>query len=210
MTDYKASNKPETKPNTAIECSEVLSEGHSEGDCEGRSDTHGDEEMYFSYADYKIEDWLAFGLFWLLAITVFSQFISRYVFSAPLGWTEEVARYQLICLGFIGGCIGIRKNTHIFVALFHRWLPISISHVLYKVIAGINVLFIGTLAYFAMQITPLLHIHKMASVELPISVLYGIIFASLLIMLLRSVQFLVKIFTHPNTLNNEFDPASCD
>lgn len=161
------------------------------------SDFHHEDEDDFSYANYRIEDWIAFILFWALAITVFSQFLSRYVFSAPLGWTEEVARYQLVCLGFIGACIGIRNNSHIFVSLFHRWMPQSLSRLIYIGIAFFNVGFIATLAYFAWQIIPQLHIHKMASIPLPISFLYGAIFASLLIMLLRSGQFLIHLFNSP-------------
>ena len=152
MTDYKQSNNQETM---------------------GTSDITQDDEV-FSYQDYRIEDWLTFILFWLLAFTVFSQFISRYVFSSPLGWTEELARYQLVCLGFMGGTMGVRKNSHIFVSIFHRWMPKILSEFIYNVIALCNVLFLLTLAYFAWQIIPLIHIHKMASLPVSIGVLYGI------------------------------------
>lgn len=174
------------------------------------SDFHHEDDEIFSYANYRIEDWVAFVLFWILALTVFSQFLSRYVFSAPLGWTEEVARYQLVCLGFIGACIGIRNNSHIFVSLFHRWMPLALSRVIYRVIAFFNVIFIASLAYFAWQIAPQLHIHKMASIPLPISVLYGAVFASLLVMLLRSSQFLIQLMKQPKMLNTPSAPTSCD
>ncbi|WP_143873198.1 TRAP transporter small permease [Catenovulum sediminis] len=182
MTDYKTSNSSNEPQNRAASA---------------QIDFQHEDDTVFNYADYKFEDWIAFILFWILAVTVFSQFISRYVFSAPLGWTEEVARYQLICLGFMGGCIGVRRNTHIFVALFHRWMPTKLSTLLYQTIAVFNVIFITALAYFAWQIIPLLHIHKMASIPLPISVLYGVIFASLLIMLARSYQYLFNIISNP-------------
>ncbi|WP_111977140.1 TRAP transporter small permease [Algibacillus agarilyticus] len=189
MNDYKTLNDPESQQ---------------------VSDFHHEDDEVFSYANYRIEDWIALILFWALALTVFSQFVSRYVFSAPLGWTEEVARYQLVCLGFIGGCMGIRNNSHIFVSLFHQWMPERLSVVIYKVIGCFNVVFIAMLAYSAWQIIPLLHIHKMASISLPISVLYGVVFASLLIMLLRSSQFLIQLFNPSHTTNNTQAPTSCD
>lgn len=151
-----------------------------------------EHESPFNFADYKIEDWIAFILFWVLALTVFSQFVSRYVFSAPLGWTEEVARYQLICLGFIGGCMGVRKNSHIYVELFQRWMPNTLATWVRHLIAFLNTGFIALLAYFAWQMMPLLHIHQMASLPLPISILYGVIFAALLIMFIRSLLFLFR------------------
>lgn len=147
---------------------------------------------------YLLEDYFALSLFWLLAITVFTQLFSRFLLSVPMGWTEEVARYQLICLGFIGACMAIRKNTHIYVVLFHRYLPSTLSLRLKQFIALFNPLFIALLATFAWQIMSKLHIHKMASLDLPISVLYGFIFASLLIMLLRSLQFLKCALSHPH------------
>ena len=163
------------------------------------------EEQPTPIADYKIEDWLAFILFWALAITVFSQFISRYLLSSPLGWTEELARYQLVCLGFLGSCIGIRNNSHIFVILFHRWIPITWSKWLFKIIAIGNLLMLILLAYFAWQIIPLIHIHKMASIDVPVSVLYGAILGSLVIMVLRSGQQVIQRFSSKPSSTNHFE-----
>ena len=197
MTDYKTSNSSATN---LAKGSAAHSTPYS---TKSATEFHIEEDESFSYQDYKIEDWLAFILFWLLALTVFSQFVSRYIFSAPLGWTEEIARYQLICLGFIGSCIGIRKNSHIFVALFHHYIPLKLSQTLYQLIAVFNLVFIACLAFFAWQIMPKLHIHKMASIDMPISVLYGIIFGSLLIMLMRSGQFLFQAITKPEQLTQQ-------
>lgn len=157
-------------------------------DCKTSNETDDDQP---SMAEYKFEDWLAFILFWALAITVFSQFLSRYVLSSPLGWTEELARYQLVCLGFLGSCIGIRNNSHIFVMLFHQWMPKAWSHFMYKVIAVFNLIILMFLAYFAWLIIPLIHIHKMASLDVPVSVLYGAVLGSLVIMVIRSGQHVI-------------------
>lgn len=197
MTDYKPSN------NQLKEQMQTPAENHE-------SAFHIEEDDNFSYSNYKIEDWLAFILFWLLALTVFSQFLSRYVFSSPLGWTEELARYQLVCLGFIGSCIGIRNNTHIFVMLFHRWIPLKLSHNIYRAIALFNVIFLITLAYFAWQIIPLISIHQMASLPVSVSVLYGIVLGSLCIMVFRSGQFLFNILTTPASEKADDVLTSCD
>lgn len=168
------------------------------------------EDEPFSFSNYRAEDWLAFVLFWLLALTVFSQFISRYVFDSPLGWTEEIARYQLVCLGFIGSCIGVRNNTHIFVSLFHRWLPEKMSHNIYVFVALCNVVFFALLAFFAWQIIPLISIHKMASLPISVSVLYGLIFGSLLILVFRSLQYFIQVLRSSTPVNPDDVFTSCD
>ena len=35
-----------------------------------------DEEVDISH--YRVEDWIAFGIFWVLAIVIFYQFFTRY------------------------------------------------------------------------------------------------------------------------------------
>src|SRR5205823_11646107 len=69
-----------------------------------------DEEIT---VEHHPEDWLAFLVFWSLAFIVFLQFFTRYVLNDSLAWTEEIARYGLMWLTFIGGAVVTRKNSHI-------------------------------------------------------------------------------------------------
>src|SRR6266498_5141763 len=73
-----------------------------------------DEEVVI---EHHLEDWLAFVLFWALAIIVFLQFFTRYILNDSLAWTEEIARYGLMSLAFIGGAVVTRKKAHIAVEL---------------------------------------------------------------------------------------------
>src|SRR3954452_22998564 len=73
-----------------------------------------DEEVII---EHHPEDWIAFVLFWALAIIVFLQFFTRYIMNDSLSWTEEIARYGLMSLTFIGGAVVTRKKAHIAVEL---------------------------------------------------------------------------------------------
>ena len=80
-----------------------------------------DEEIDLS--DTIAEGWIALALFWLLALTVFYQFVTRYVVNDSASWTEEVARYMLIGVVFVGAAIGVAKNNQIQVDFFYRHMP---------------------------------------------------------------------------------------
>ncbi len=67
-----------------------------------------DEEVVI---EHHPEDWIAFVLFWALAIIVFLQFFTRYILNDSLSWTEEIARYGLMSLAFIGGAVVTRKKA---------------------------------------------------------------------------------------------------
>ena len=72
---------------------------------------------------YGWEDWVSFALFWTLAGIVFYQVFTRYVLNDAAGWTEEIARYLLVAVTFLGGAMAVRRNTHIQVDFVYRFLP---------------------------------------------------------------------------------------
>ena len=52
------------------------------------------------------EAWVAVVFFWILGLTVFYQFFTRYVLNDSASWTEEIARYLLIGTVFTGATLG--------------------------------------------------------------------------------------------------------
>lgn len=61
--------------------------------------------------EHRLEDWIAFGVFWAMAVIVFLQFFTRYVLNDSLAWTEEIARYALIWITFIGAAVVVRRTA---------------------------------------------------------------------------------------------------
>lgn len=47
----------------------------------------------------------------------------RYVMQSPFMWTEEVARYLLVWMGFIAINIALRQDLHIKVELLPKFVP---------------------------------------------------------------------------------------
>ena len=58
----------------------------------------------------------------MVAVTL-AQVIFRYVISAPLPWSEELARYCFVWIVFLGGAIGFSRGIHLGVDLFVNLLP---------------------------------------------------------------------------------------
>ena len=81
------------------------------------------EDEAVDLAVYRWEDWASLALFATLAFIVFYQVFTRYVMNDPAGWTEEIARYFLVAIVFIGAAMSVRKNNHIQVDYFYRLIP---------------------------------------------------------------------------------------
>jgi C4-dicarboxylate transporter DctQ subunit len=61
----------------------------------------------------------------LLAATyvLFQGVVLRYVFNYAFSWTEEVVRYSIVWLVFLGGSIAARRGAHISMDIAVVYLP---------------------------------------------------------------------------------------
>lgn len=54
----------------------------------------------------------------------------RYVMQSPFMWTEEVARYLLVWMGFIAISIALRQDKHIKVEVLDKLVPALVGSVI--------------------------------------------------------------------------------
>jgi TRAP-type C4-dicarboxylate transport system permease small subunit len=143
-------------------------------------------------SDYRWEDWVTLGVFWLLALDVFYQFFTRYVLASSAAWTEEIARYLLIVVCFLGSSMGVRRNTHIHVEFLYRYLPASAGRV---VSTAVDLVRLGFLAYatvLAVQLVPRMQNLQMTVVDLPMSYVYALVAAGFVLMTYRAAVLTVQ------------------
>lgn len=135
------------------------------------------------------EAWLALGIFWLLGATVFYQFFTRYVLNDSAAWTEEISRYLLIGVVFIGAAIGVVRNHHIHVDFFYRHMPRRLGRVLATAVDLARIAFFATavvLTWLMMQ--RLGSTSRMTLVDLPMNVVYAVCLFGFAVMAWRSVE----------------------
>jgi len=70
-------------------------------------------------------EYLSVALFMALVLIVFANVIMRYVFSAPLFWSDEIARYTFIWFCFLGALIALKRRKHFAIDYFVGLLPSS-------------------------------------------------------------------------------------
>ena len=140
--------------------------------------------------EHHFEDWLAFVIFWVLAIVVFAQFFTRYVLNDSLAWTEEIARYLLMWVTFIGAAIAMRRRTNIAVEMLEHFLPERFAPLLRAAIDIITVGFLACLAWFSLTIVDRMQIQRMTIIDVSMSVVYAGVSLGVFLMLFRAVQAL--------------------
>jgi TRAP-type C4-dicarboxylate transport system permease small subunit len=143
-----------------------------------------DEEIVI---EHHFEDWLAFALFWGLASIVFLQFFTRYILNDSLAWTEEIARYGLMAVTFVGAAMVTRRNSHIAVVLLTEMLPAGPARLLRALIDLITFGFLALLAYFSVLIVQRMQFQRMTVIDLPMSLVYGAVAFGCFLMFLRQL-----------------------
>jgi TRAP-type transport system small permease protein len=135
------------------------------------------------------ENWIAFALFWALAFIVFLQFFTRYILNDSLSWTEEIARYGLMWLAFIGGAVVTRKKTHIAVELLGNLMkPSLLRTALFAAVDFVTLGFLALLAWFSIAIVGRMQSQTMTVFDLPMSYVYAGVAFGCFLMLIRQVQ----------------------
>ncbi len=138
-------------------------------------------------SDTPMEAWASVLLFWALAGVVFTQFFTRYFLNDSASWTEEIARYLLIGVVFVGASIGVAKNNHIQVDLLYRYLPAGVSRVLATLVDVLRVGFFGSMTVYTVQMMQKMGNYQMTIIDLPMNIVYGVVLFGFAAMTLRSV-----------------------
>lgn len=133
-------------------------------------------------------------LFWVLAFVVFLQFFTRYVLNDSLGWTEEIARYLLIGVTFVGAIAAVRRESHIAVELLYRWVPRPLRIALQVFVDIVSLVFFASMTWLCSQLAQRTF-QKMVSIDVPKSTLYWIVTACFAGMTIYALIVLVRHLT---------------
>jgi TRAP-type C4-dicarboxylate transport system permease small subunit len=138
------------------------------------------------------EDWLALAMFWVLAAVVFIQFFTRYALNDSAGWTEEIARYLLICTVFVGASISVRKNNHIQVDVFYRFMPFPVARFFSTAVDAIRIAFFGYAAWLTGVLISKIGSSRMAIIDWPIGIVYAAVLFGFVMMCYRAARVAIE------------------
>jgi TRAP-type C4-dicarboxylate transport system permease small subunit len=92
----------------------------------------------------------------ILVVIVVASVLFRYIFVAPLEWSEEVGRYMMIWVGFLAASVGVRQGLHVGVdfvvtsvrpglAVWLRRLARAATAIFLLIVMGYGFMLVGNL-----------------------------------------------------------------
>ncbi|GHC36047.1 TRAP transporter small permease [Aidingimonas halophila] len=149
-----------------------------------------DDDVFDAKA-YAPEDYVTLAVFWVLAFDVFLQFFSRYVLGNSIAWTEEMARYLLVIVGFLGSAMAVRKCSHIAVEFFYRYMPGIVGRTMSTLVDLVSIAFYLAIGWVTFKLANQTD-SMMVSVDIPKSLLYYVVLIGYVLMIFRAVQAMIR------------------
>jgi len=151
------------------------------------------EEVSDDISDVSVLDVPVLIIFWLLFAIVALQFFTRYVLNDSLAWTEEIARFFLIFLAFVGSITCIRRSSHIYLEFFYRYLPAAAIKPLSLCVEAIVAGFFGFAGWYGIGLAQRTSNQRMISIDLPKGIVYWVVVIACFAMAATALWNVVKL-----------------
>lgn len=116
-----------------------------------------------------------------LTVVITLQIVSR-VFFTSMSWTEEVARFLLIWVSFLGAALAYQQGRHIAVTLLRDSLPPTLRRIVSGAAMLVAIVFLLTLTEIGWQYMNMQSFQKSPSLRVSMTYVYAVMPLSTLLM----------------------------
>lgn len=110
-----------------------------------------------------------------IVVSVFCQVLFRFVINQPLAWTEELARYSLVWLTFLGAAYAASLKGHVSIDFFVKKLPLLFQKGVMIIVAFICFYFFYVLMSEGLSLAQQSMTQLSPVLRLPMGYVYSII-----------------------------------
>ncbi len=94
-----------------------------------------------------VSEWIVIVTFLVMVLVTFGQVIFRYVFEFSLPWADELARYCLVWMVFVGMVVALVRGQHVTVDLLRARYQGRVRLIMLSVIDLACAVLFGTMLY---------------------------------------------------------------
>jgi len=123
----------------------------------------------------------------LMVVVVFLQVIFRFVIKSSLPWSEEMARYILVWISFLGASIGVKRQAHIGVEAVTNLLPFKTKNVVAAAANAFASIFFIIMIIWGYKLVGIVSRQVSPAMEISMGIPYSAIFFSGILMFAYSI-----------------------
>jgi len=126
-----------------------------------------------------------------IAIILFAQVLARYL-GASLSWSEEVGRYLLVAITFLGASVAYKRAHFIGLAGFGAKLGPSVEQIIVRLLQLLTLACFGLITWFGVFYTLNSWEQTSTAVQMPMSIPLSVIPLSGVVFLLHVLADITK------------------
>jgi TRAP-type C4-dicarboxylate transport system permease small subunit len=150
-----------------------------------------------AFSDFlgKILEALIVILISVMTVLMFAQVLGRYVFKNGLYWAEELSRFSMVYLVYLGAAIASKNHDHISVTILDELLQKKAGYTLYRtLIALINLAFLAIVSIIGLKSLAMVRAQTSPNMGIPMSIAYAAIPIGSILMMLYVILELVLLY----------------
>jgi TRAP-type C4-dicarboxylate transport system permease small subunit len=137
----------------------------------------------------RVNQWLVIVLMATMAVFVFVNVVSRYVFNYSIIWVEELTQYQMIWITYLGAGLALREGRHVAVDTLQDLLPEALRRFTRGLVWVAIAAFLVTLTVLGFQIAAFTWDQETPVLNIPTGIPYLAIPIGAAVFLLHVVLF---------------------
>lgn len=128
----------------------------------------------------------------VVVCTTLLQVISRYIFNASVGWSEELARFSFIWMTLLGAPVAVRRGTDPQMGLLKSRLKGKRERI-YSILINVGIaLTVGSVLPFGIKLCFVVGNHASPALSIPFGILYLCIPAGMFGILIQAVIRIIE------------------
>jgi len=159
----------------------------------------------------KILEILIVFLIMLMTGLMFAQVLGRFIFQNGLFWAEELSRFIMITLVYLGAGIACKNKDHISITILNGILKdTGIKNKIHKlIVALLNIAFLAIVAKIGFSVLSVVSSQKSANMQITMNLIYMVIPIGSCIMIFYLIVEIIQLFAGQkiNCSGNETEAA---
>jgi TRAP-type C4-dicarboxylate transport system permease small subunit len=144
---------------------------------------------------FTINSWieyLLFGLGFTMTVVVAVQVFFRYVLNQSLFWSEELARYLLVWLSFLGTSVAYRRKAHPGIDILQAKMPSALQNIAAYAVHLASLSLFVVMIYFGYRFAYFVRLQISPALYLPKWIVFSIVPISGCILMVHCINFLLQ------------------
>ncbi|MDD4080074.1 MAG: TRAP transporter small permease [Eubacteriales bacterium] len=143
----------------------------------------------------NFEGYVCVVMLLVMSVVVFIQVVFRFVLKASLPWSEELSRYLLVWVSFLGGAYGIKTGAHLGIEAVKLMLPKKAQQIVQVVAILLGIVICAIILKLGVDLvsTQLRRIQYSPAMRIPMAYAYAAVPVGMVFFIIRYIVQLVEV-----------------